>query len=68
MTALVFSKTEIQLCVMHQIRHSLRYVTSKNQKEFLKDLKLVYQASSKELDEYQLIQLEKNGQTIPDGD
>jgi len=53
---------------MHQIRHSLRYVTSKNQKEFLKDLKLVYQASSKELDEYQLIQLEKNGQTIPDGD
>ena len=53
---------------MHQIRHSLRYVTSKNQKEFLKDLKLVCQTSSKELDEYQLIQLEKNGQTIPDGD
>lgn len=54
-----FPKTEIQLCVVHQIRHSLRYVASKNQKEFLKDLKLVYQASSKELAEHQLSQLEE---------
>lgn len=54
-----FPNTEIQLCVVHQIRHSLRYVASKNQKEFLSDLKKVYQASSKELAEHQLIKLEE---------
>lgn len=61
-----FPRTEVQLCVVHQIRNSLRYVASKNQKEFLKDLKLVYQASSKELAEHQLIKLEEKwGQQYP---
>jgi len=45
----VFPKTEIQLCVVHQIRNSLKYVVSKDQKLFMADLKLVYKASSKEL-------------------
>jgi len=40
----IFPKTEVQLCIIHQIRNSVRYVGSKNQKAFLKDLKLVYQA------------------------
>ncbi|MBR4007685.1 transposase [Fibrobacter sp.] len=40
-----FPETDVQLCIVHQIRNSLKYVTSKNQKEFLVDLKLVYQAS-----------------------
>jgi putative transposase len=31
----IFPKTEVQLCVVHQIRNSLRYVGSKNQKEFM---------------------------------
>ena len=35
----VFPKTEIQVCVVHQIRNSLRYVASKDVKEFLKDQK-----------------------------
>lgn len=39
-----FPKTEVQLCIVHQIRNSLRYVASKDQKRFLKDLKTVYQA------------------------
>jgi len=33
----VFPKTEIQLCVIHQIRNTLRYIASKDQKEFMKD-------------------------------
>jgi transposase-like protein len=45
----VFPRTEIQLCVVHQIRNSLKYVASKNQKEFIKDLKLVYKASNKDI-------------------
>lgn len=38
----------VQTCVVHQIRNSIKYVASKNQKMFMKDLKLVYQAVSKE--------------------
>ena len=39
-----FPKTEIQLCIIHQIRNSLKYVPYKEQKEFMADLKKVYQA------------------------
>lgn len=42
----VFPKTEIQLCVVHQIRNSLKYVVSKDQKAFMLDLRLVYRAVS----------------------
>jgi transposase-like protein len=40
----VFPKTEIQLCVIHQIRNSLKYVSYKEQKVLMADLKKVYQA------------------------
>lgn len=40
----VFPRTEIQLCVIHQIRNSLKYVSYKDQKELIADLKTVYQA------------------------
>jgi transposase-like protein len=55
----IFPNTEIQLCIVHQIRNSIRYVASKNQKEFMKDLKLIYQAISKEAAEEALVQLEE---------
>lgn len=40
----VFPQTEIQLCIIHQIRNSLKYVSYKEQKEVIADLKKVYQA------------------------
>jgi len=40
----VFPETEIQLCVIHQIRNSLKYVPYKEQKELIADLKKIYQA------------------------
>ena len=55
----IFPKTEVQLCIVHQIRNSLKYVASKNQKEFMSDLKLVYRANSKEIAEYELDKLEE---------
>ena len=55
----IFPKTEIQLCIIHQIRNSLKYVASKNQKEFMEDLKLVYKANSKDLAESKLLDLEE---------
>jgi putative transposase len=55
----IFPKTEVQLCIVHQIRNSIRYIASKNQKEFMKDLKPVYQAISKDAAEEALLLLEE---------
>lgn len=54
----VFPKTTIQTCVIHQIRYSLKYIASKDQKEFMADLKLVYKAASEEVALQQLQLLE----------
>ncbi|MBS9783296.1 MAG: IS256 family transposase [Pasteurella sp.] len=54
----VFPETEIQLCVIHQIRNSVRYVASKDQKEFIRDLKPIYKAVNKEAAETALDELE----------
>lgn len=40
----VFQEVNIQNCIVHQIRNSLKYVASKDSKAFMKDLKGVYQA------------------------
>ena len=62
----IFPQTEVQLCVVHQIRNSLKYVASKDQKEFMRDLKLVYQVTTKELAEDELLKLdEKWGKKYP---
>ena len=62
----VFPNTAVQLCIVHQIRNSIKYVGSKHQKEFLKDLKRVYGAVSKEAAETELDNLEaKWGELYP---
>ena len=43
-----FPQTEIQLCVIHQIRNSMKYVSYKEQKPLMADLKKVYQAPTLE--------------------
>jgi len=53
----IFPKTEVQSCVVHQIRNSMKYVASKDQKEFLSELKPVYKAATKELAELNLAKL-----------
>ena len=57
--ASIFPKTEIQSCIIHQIRNSLRYVGSKHQKEFMVDLKKVYRAVSLEEAESNFLLLEE---------
>lgn len=54
-----FPKVEVQSCIVHQIRNSLKYVASKDQKPFMSDLKEVYRATTKELAEQQLDALDK---------
>jgi putative transposase len=53
----VFPDTEIQRCIIHQIRNSLRYVSWKDRKAFVKDLKTVYQAPNREAAETNLVSL-----------
>lgn len=55
----IYPKTEVQLCIVHQIRNSLRYVGSKHHKAFMVDLKRVYQALNKEAAELALDELEQ---------
>lgn len=45
----IFLNAEVQLCVVRQIRNSLKYVGSKDKKEFMAGLKRVYKASNKDL-------------------
>ncbi|MCU5783480.1 ISsod5, transposase [Alcanivorax balearicus MACL04] len=56
--ATIYPDTEVQLCIVHQVRNSLKYVASKNQKAFMVDLKRVYRATSKEAAEQALDELE----------
>lgn len=42
----IYPKTEVQHCIIHQIRNSMKYVASKNQKAFMADLKCVYKATT----------------------
>jgi len=64
--ATIFPLTEVQSCIVHQIRNSLKYVASKNQRSFLNDLKLVYRSITLDQAEVQLQELDKVwGKTYP---
>ena len=52
----VFPSANIQTCIVHQIRNSIKYIASKDKKSFMKDLKEVYKAPTEEL---ALAQLDK---------
>lgn len=54
----IYPQTEIQHCVIHQIRNSMKYVASKNQKAFMADLKCVYKAATLNAAERALDELE----------
>jgi len=45
----VFPNSDTQICVIHQIRNSTKYVVWKEKKEFTRDLKHIYTASNKEM-------------------
>lgn len=44
----VFPKTEVQLCIVHMVRNSLKYVGWKERKAMARDLKAIYSASTEE--------------------
>jgi transposase-like protein len=55
----VYPQAEIQRCVVHQIRNSLRYVSWKDKREVSSDLKAVYGASTLEEAELRMEEFEQ---------
>jgi putative transposase len=53
----VFPLVQIQRCVLHQIRNSLKYVSWKDRKAFAADLRAIYQAATREAAETALLEL-----------
>ena len=44
----VFPQATVQLCIVHQLRNSFRFIPDKYLKDFVKDIKTVYQTSTAE--------------------
>lgn len=62
----VFPQTDIQLCIIHQIRNSLKYISYKDSKQFMEELRTVYQANDKQVAEENLESIEmKWGKKYP---
>jgi len=55
----VFPQTDVQLCIVHQVRNSTKYVPYKEMKAVSQDLKAIYKAPTVELAEKALLELEK---------
>ena len=55
----VYPRTQVQVCLVHLVRHSLRYVAHKDRKEVAGDLKLIYQAATLAEAERQLTHFEE---------
>ena len=56
--ASIYPKTEVQSCIVHQVRNTIKYVASKDVKEVIRDVKNIYRAPNKEMAEKCLDDLE----------
>ena len=57
--ASIFPESKTQVCIVHQIRNSCKYVSYKHRKEFTADMREIYTAPNQEAALYALDQLEK---------
>jgi transposase-like protein len=55
----IYPKTEVQSCIVHQVRNTIKYVASKDSKEVMRDIKKIYKAPTKEAAETYLDELEE---------
>lgn len=55
----IYPKTEVQSCIVHQVRNTLKYVVSKDSREVMTDIKKIYRAPNKETAEVHLDELEQ---------
>lgn len=62
----VYPKTDVQLCIVHQIRNSIKYVPWEDEREVIKDMKTIYKANNLEHAELALVDFEeKYGKKYP---
>ncbi len=52
----IFSRTIVQLCIVYMIRNSVKYVSYKDLKEVMVDLKKIYIANTEEMTHFELEQ------------
>ena len=55
----IFPQTRVQLCIVHQIRASLRYVNDKDKRPVMADMKLIYNAVNEEQGYQRLLEFEQ---------
>ncbi|MFZ2150142.1 MAG: IS256 family transposase [Minisyncoccia bacterium] len=55
----IFPRTEVQVCVVHQIRHTLMFISNKDRKKFADYLKAVYTAATEDAGLQALKEMEK---------
>ena len=56
----IYPQTQVQLCMVHMMRHSLSYVSHKDRKQVAADLKAIYQAATLAEAEHQLVEFERS--------
>ena len=55
----VFPNTQVQVCIVHMVRNSMRFVSWKDRKKTVSDLKKVYQAATEEQAQEALTEFER---------
>lgn len=54
----IYPQAEVQQCIVHQIRHSCKFVSDKDVRPFVQDLKKIYQAPDRQAGEQALDELQ----------
>ncbi|KAA0259114.1 transposase [Deferribacter autotrophicus] len=57
----VYPESEIQRCIVHQVRNSLKFISYKDRKELARDLKAIYTSATEETGRIELDKLNENG-------
>lgn len=55
----IYPDTDVQLCLVHQMRNSMKYITDKDMKPMVKDLKKIYTAINADMAKHYLDEAEK---------
>lgn len=58
----IYPQTDVQLCIVHQIRNSLKYVPWTDEREVIRDMKEIYKAPNLEQAEGALLDFEQKWQ------
>lgn len=55
----IFPETKVQLCIVHQIRSSMRYIPEKDKKPVMADIKSIHQANNEQQGYERLLEFEE---------